>query len=528
MKIITIFNYPDQENYNLMCQYWVELTAKYCNSNKVEIFTSDPNSIHSTIISKIDALSNFKLVKKEFSPHIFNIPNIPLTNKSRHNIFFKLYNLCQETEPFIFIDADAYLLQNVDYLVKRSIEKPIIFINHQKIKGHTDTINIDFLNSGVIVCSNPSILNFNSITNVNKFSKFYNVPGTDQCLLFNYLTNINYDYVHPEIGKEWNACARYVETSIQDNKMQSITKNLMEIDENNKQVGIIHYWYKYKPWLINCPIFNKLNNRVKIYIPDPKILSGIYKSKDTTLWQLIDAWADLFLVEKIYVKNTTHIWLNNIGDTLLYERPTLLWFKNPQYKLALFGNPELPKNNKHNKHWIFWGRHPKILQKYYEKPSLSYSERKYNSCFIGKVENNVQEKHRVKYDWSQAIELFEMPLYGEYKYNQEEYLDILGNSKFGLCLRGFGPKCNREVELLASGTVLLVPPDVDVNNYYEPLVENVHYLKVNHPKDVKYVIENCTKEKWTEMSKNCREWYNRNCSIEGSFKTTLKIIQEDI
>ena len=35
----------------------------------------------------------------------------------------------------------------------------------------------------------------------------------------------------------------------------------------------------------------------------------------------------------------------------------------------------------------------------------------------------------------------------------DEYLNLLKQSKFGLCLRGFGGKCNREIELMGLGTV---------------------------------------------------------------------------
>ena len=51
-----------------------------------------------------------------------------------------------------------------------------------------------------------------------------------------------------------------------------------------------------------------------------------------------------------------------------------------------------------------------------------------------------------------------------YKYSQKEYLDLIGSSKFGLCLAGYGPKCNREIELIGMGTVPVFAPEVD-NTY---------------------------------------------------------------
>ena len=96
----------------------------------------------------------------------------------------------------------------------------------------------------------------------------------------------------------------------------------------------------------------------------------------------------------------------------------------------------------------------------------------------------------------------------------------MANSKYGLCLRGYGKKCHREVELMGLGTVLLVTNDVNVDSYINPLVENKHYIKINDVNDWKEP----SKEKWEEMSKNCREWYMNNIHSSNSWKVTIESI----
>ncbi len=112
---------------------------------------------------------------------------------------------------------------------------------------------------------------------------------------------------------------------------------------------------------------------------------------------------------------------------------------------------------------------------------------------------------------------------GNRTFSHEEYLKLLAKSKYGLCLRGYGPKCNREIELLALGTVLIVTPGVDVDNYINPLQENIHYIKVNKPEEIVKKISNISMDKWTEMSHACRRWYNMNSSPYGSFQLTREL-----
>jgi hypothetical protein len=241
-----------------------------------------------------------------------------------------------------------------------------------------------------------------------------------------------------------------------------------------------------------------------------------------TFRELVDLWAENGLCEVEY-RNVRNVWMNDVDDILLYDRPVLDWLRGEKYNFALFGNtvPNLPKSSP----WIFWGRRPRLMEEV-KKNRGTWSDRNIESIFLGKVENNVQLGKRTNIDWSKNIELFSMPIRGEYKYNQEEYLKLLTKSKFGLCLSGYGPKCNREIELMCMGVVPIMTPLVDLT-YYSGLIEGIHYIKVETPAEIKYKIKNIGKPHWEELSNNGIKWYEENCSIEGSFNITNKILNEN-
>jgi hypothetical protein len=76
------------------------------------------------------------------------------------------------------------------------------------------------------------------------------VPGTDQACLWTYFQSIGYDYTHPAVGPEWNACAGTVAVNQgADGRWHGRIEG-MEAD-----VRINHYWGPFKPWRIGCPIY---------------------------------------------------------------------------------------------------------------------------------------------------------------------------------------------------------------------------------------------------------------------------------
>jgi hypothetical protein len=224
-----------------------------------------------------------------------------------------------------------------------------------------------------------------------------------------------------------------------------------------------------------------------------------------------------------------HIWLNN--NILLYDRPTNLWFNNEVLSAhkVLLGNGDKAVEGKqlmgkgvNVSSWIFWARRPMILEKQLnEKVSLNYSERKIESIFIGNFENSVQQKYRQINDWEKVLTEYHSTSGSKHKFTQEQYLDKLRNARYGLCLRGYGSKCHREVELMAFGTVPIITPEVSIDSYLDPPKENVHYIKVSSEKEMREKLNNITKEQWEKMSKSCYEWYQKNVHSNNVWNNML-------
>ena len=77
------------------------------------------------------------------------------------------------------------------------------------------------------------------------------------------------------------------------------------------------------------------------------------------------------------------------------------------------------------------------------------------------------------------------------------------------------------------GVVPIFTPQVSTN-YHNELKKDVHYLVAETPEDVIHSINNCSREKWEYISQECIKWFEKNCSIEGSFNTTMEIIEKGL
>lgn len=178
------------------------------------------------------------------------------------NLRFKLVNLAVIDEPFLFLDADTYVLGDLHELWQRRHAKPWIGIDHQRIPADLRTHREPFLNSGVQLVSDPSFYDLdrilevqNTVAPLHRAAEFrkeemFACPGTDQALLYRYFRTIGYDYTHPEIGPEWNSCAGITTVSRAGNRWTARTTGLSP----DYDVKLIHYWSQFKPWRIDCPI----------------------------------------------------------------------------------------------------------------------------------------------------------------------------------------------------------------------------------------------------------------------------------
>jgi hypothetical protein len=211
---------------------------------------SEPNDYIKSLMLKYD----FVWVKKDH--YKGDLSRLPIHFRKKHNVTFKMWNIYKNENPFVFIDVDAFILKDINEMWEYSKDKPYIGINHQNIPIHTSNEKEPFLNTGVLVVSDPSFINYEKI--INSIKGIY-CKGFDQALTFSYFKEINYDYTHPNIGFEWNSCAGYTNLSNIDGLWAGETINLAK----SHKVYINHYWDEFKPWGLNCPIFNETKNIIK-------------------------------------------------------------------------------------------------------------------------------------------------------------------------------------------------------------------------------------------------------------------------
>jgi len=276
-----------------------------------------------------------------------------------------------------------------------------------------------------------------------------------------------------------------------------------------------------------------LSSKPTIYVPR-KSLTGFFSHAGDSFREMVELWGEKGYVDVVEDPKVVQLWLGGVGQTLLYDRPTMDWlFAAPQeeqtWKLALFGNPAPSDMGGPAKSWFFWPRRPRLVEQCVNKglSQTSWSDRTKTLVFYGKIENKVQEKRRTQQDWASVCDDFQL-VSGEstpYKLTQQEYVERLATAKFGLCLAGFGKKCHREVECMAMGCVPVCSPEVDMTHYANPPQEGVHYIRVESPSDVQSKVLSLTEEQWNTMSKACFTWWKENCSAEGSWALTNRLSQ---
>ena len=258
--------------------------------------------------------------------------------------------------------------------------------------------------------------------------------------------------------------------------------------------------------------------------------TGFFRHAGDSFREIAGEWGRRGYVT-VKPSSCANIWLGGIGEVLLYDRPTNEWLikspaKEMKWNKALFGNPA-PQGNK-GLSWSFWPRRPLLVEQLVQKgtPLKPWEERRKTLVFYGRSENSVQKGHRTRFDWSTVCDDF-VHIQGTdpYPYTHEQYLELLSNAWFGLCLAGYGFKCHREIECMAMGCIPICGPDVDMTLYAEPPVEGLHYLRATDPAAAKAALEKITPDRWMVMSVACRDWWKRNCSVDGLWALTQKLIQ---
>lgn len=251
MDILTIYNYVEDERYFNLLKVWLKQVEKYNDING-----------NIKVLSYLDIPQRIETLRKEYN---FEWVKLGLRDKvnhpflDKHNVRFKLFNLTSWKNPYLFIDVDAFVFENLSEITKFRNDKPWIGINHQNIPLHTENKG-EFLNSGVQLVSDVNFVKYDDI--IMKVKKIL-CPGFDQALLFSYFNEIGYDYTHNEISKNWNACAGYSRTFLKDDKWVCESNPVCLTNENlvskeikkGEKIFINHYWDEFKPWNINCEFY---------------------------------------------------------------------------------------------------------------------------------------------------------------------------------------------------------------------------------------------------------------------------------
>ena len=249
LKLVTIMNYSPDARYGRMCRLFLDSAIAGGAQDITILYEDQRPSVTEEQRRRAD------IEVRRCPSHDVGHPHF--------NLRFKLANLAELEHPFLFLDADTYVLGDLNELWNRRHAKPWIGIDHQWVPGDPRTHRAPFLNSGVQLVSDPSFYDFESIlaaqnavaplSEAERFTKdeMFACPGADQAVLFRYFRTIGYDYTHPEIGPEWNSCAGVTGIRREEGRWKARTVGLPE----NYEVKLIHYWSQYKPWAIGCPIF---------------------------------------------------------------------------------------------------------------------------------------------------------------------------------------------------------------------------------------------------------------------------------
>ena len=439
----------------------------------------------------------------------------------------------------IFLDSDIFILDKIDGIDN---QKDLGLSPHYIKKSDTDKFG--YYNGGCAWTKNKDVpLNWKKHTIKSRFvdqASLEDVARDYKNSMFEFPKNYNFSWwrvfqsdLSPQViaGK----------VNIQNNSiyyenmpLKFVHTHFNHTDQASLQFNnlIINYLYRCKKYKELICLERMLKDKWIIKIPkQPR--NDKWNHDNTSFRELAMLFQKNNPDVKIELTDNVHCSLSE--SIILYDRPTSQWFNDDLKKstLILLGNGDiniegkLLKDNALNvKPWIFWPRRPFIVEKMLDNNKiLNYDERKIGSIFIGNFENQVQEKYRkTNLNWESVLDEYHCTAGTKHKFSQEEYLNKLRNSKYGLCLRGYGSKCHREVELMAFGTVPIITSEVSIDSYMDPPQENVHYIRCDHPENLKDIISKISEQGWQIMSNNCYEWYQKNVYSKNSFSNFLNNI----
>lgn len=248
-KVVSIVDYPHEPHFARMCYAFLDsVIANGAESVTLLYETHEPR-----VAPEHRRAADVEVIRgRSFDvghPHF--------------NLRFKLANLAALDHPFLFIDADTFVLDSLLPLWELRHEKPWIGVDHQWVPSDARTHRGPFLNSGVQLVGDPSFYDLGAILAAQNAvvplslhatvpkREMFATPGQDQAVLFRYFRSIGYDYTHPRAGSEWNSCAGVTKIERDGDRWRGHTFGL----NPNHDVRIVHYWSQFKPWAIDCPVY---------------------------------------------------------------------------------------------------------------------------------------------------------------------------------------------------------------------------------------------------------------------------------
>lgn len=441
----------------------------------------------------------------------------------------------------LFLDSDMVIFDKIDGIDKT---KYLGVSPHYINKTHSDKYG--YYNGGMIWSKSKDVVN--DWVAFTKTSRFFDQAAIEDLVK---------KYAYFEFGLNYNfSWWRLYQSSYTPQQVASnvsFNSSIRKICYNDKPIKNIHTHFAKGHDDAQIVSFNQLIigilKKFKIYeyllllnrIYAEKWIITLPKQPMAYPWDhpndsfrgmldlLNEANGDLNITES---KNVKHIWLYNIA--VLYDRDNELWM-DPEAlssKVLLLGNGDVDAfKTKFNSNiilpWSYWARNCAVLEHFVNRSTLSYDERIVESIFIGNVENRVQGAYRTQTGWEKVISDFQVTNGTKHKFTPEQYHTKLMNAKFGLCLRGFGAKCHREVECIGLGTVPIITPHVNVTSYIDPLIEGKHFIRINTPDEYANKISQITQEQWEIMSRNCKEWFMKNVHSSNFWKNTIEYLLYD-
>jgi hypothetical protein len=272
----------------------------------------------------------------------------------------------------------------------------------------------------------------------------------------------------------------------------------------------------------------------------------------SSLWspqQIINEYVNWFKNNYVNI-NITHIDVNNYN-------------KNPY---GIYSPHNLVIRNIDNKKFLvitYWDKPDVVLSNTngwdsdncVEVFSSAYAdENQYNItpisyCTYSLTHENIANSIRKPFDDKENNKiLFRGNLYGlRYDLNQispiniiseklstYEYIEEINNNKINLSLNGAAEICNRDIEILSVGSVLLRPKLKQ--KFHNQLIPDYHYIPfdiVSNYKEQWVIIKNKFDEikdnmdLLREISSNGLEWYKKNGTIQSNVDIIKKLVNID-